>query len=247
MLKYRNFISFFSTILLYLGVGILFFYLEHNNVGTEQKPQEKVISFSLSEYAPTPPPLETPIEEIVEPEPIPEPPKEVEPELPVVEEVIPEPEPEPIVEKIVPKPLPVVQKKKVLKKKIKKKVKKRILKKRVKKRPNTRKVKKVPKRASKSKASPAKKNAFLAQIRSKISRAKSYPRIAQRRGMQGSVKVTFTILKNGHVSNIQVRGKKVFVKSTKQAVRKAFPISVKNIPMTLPTTVNFTLRYQLLR
>jgi len=252
MLKHRNFVSFFSTILLYIGIGILFFYLPHTYVGTEQKPQEKIISISLSEYEPEPM-----VEELVEPEPIEEPepipePKEIvkEPEPPVVEEVI--PEPEPIVEKAVPKPLPVVKKKKIVKKKIetkkivkkkkhvKKKTKKRVVKKRTKHKP-----KKIAKRASKVQASPAKKNAFLAQIRSKISRAKSYPRIAQRRGMQGSVKVRFTILANGQVGNIYVSGPKVFHTSVKKAVKKAFPISVKNVPLSLPTTVNLTLRYQI--
>jgi protein TonB len=85
----------------------------------------------------------------------------------------------------------------------------------------------------------------LASLRAKINRKKSYPRIAQKRGMQGTVKIRFTILRNGHVGNITVSGPKVFHNSAKGAVKKAFPISVKNAPLRLPTTVNLSLRYKL--
>lgn len=245
-------------------IALLFFYLWNHSVGTEQKPQEKTVSFSLSQYIPEViQPVEEPMKnEVVEPEP-------VEPE-PIVEEVLPEPEPvepvekeepvaeevkpEPVVEKVIPKPKPVVKKavkkvlkkkkpkKKVTKKKVtkKKKVQKRSVKKRVAK-PKA----KASKASSKKRANPAKKNAFLSKIRSKINRNKTYPRIAQKRGMQGSVKVRFTISRSGTVGNISVSGPKIFHSSARKAVKKAFPISVKNIPVTLPMTVNFTLRYQI--
>jgi len=252
--RHRFFISFFGTVLLYLTVGLLFFYTLHQTIGTEQKPQEKIITFTLSEYvpeviSPVEPPMKTPeeepiaVEEVVEPvaeEPIIE---EPEPEEPVIEEVI----PEPIKPKVVPKPVvKKIVKKKVKKKVIKKKrVKKKTVRKRVTKRKATTKKTSRKKHASKRQASPAKKNAFLSRIRSKINKAKTYPRIAQRRGMQGSVKVRFTILKSGNVGNIQVSGKKVFYKSARAAIKKAFPISTKNIPMSLPQTVNLTIRYQI--
>jgi len=248
--KHRHFVSFVSTMFIYIGIGTFFFYLQHLNIGTEQKPQEKIISFSLAEYEPEViPPVEEPIIEPIEK--IEEPVDEVEPiveapEPPVVEEVI----PEPIVEKIVPKPLPVVKKKKikkrVKKKKIskKKKTKKRVVKKRVRKKTTSKKTARK-KAVAKKQASPAKKNRFLNQLRAKIDRYKTYPRIAQKRGMQGSVKVRFTILASGRVGTINVSGKKVFYSSARNAVKKAFPISPKNAPFSLPTTVNLTLRYQL--
>ena len=231
----------------YITIGVLFFYLQHHYVGTEQKPQEKTISFSLATYEPE---ILPPIEEPIKEEPIPEPIEEVEPEAeePEVEEaaVVEEVIPEPIVEKIIAKPKPVI--KKVVKKKIikKKRIKKKKIakKKRVKKKAVKRKVRtKNP--STRKKASPAKKNAFLSAIRNKINRNKTYPRIAQRRGMQGSVKVQFTILRNGHVSNIKITGKKIFHKSARNAVKKAFPINAKNAPLSLPSTVNVTLRYQI--
>lgn len=199
-----------------------------------QKEKDQVINLSLSQFVPEvieqpPEPIEEPIvEEIIEPEPEPE---------PEIEE--PEPEPEPVViEKPVVKPIPELKPviKKVKKKKTKKVVKKK----------KQRKVKKrSSRRATSSKVNPKKKSQFLARVRAKINRAKSYPRIAQKRGMQGTVKVRFTILKNGRVGHISVRGPKVFHNSAKRAVKKAFPINTKNAPLSLPTTVNLSLRYQL--
>jgi len=236
VLKHRFFISLLGTILIYVSVGILFFYLLNQTIGTAQKPQETTISFSLASYEPerTPPveePVVEPVEEI-EPEKEEPAPKEAA----VVEEVI----PEPVIEKSIPKAKPIV--KKIVKKKIVKK--KRVKKKRAKKKTVKRKVR-TKKSSSRKKASPAKKNKFLNQLRAKISRNKTYPRIAQRRGMQGSVKVRFTILRNGSVSNIRITGKKVFHSSAKSAVKKAFPVNTKNAPLSLPTTVNLTLRYQI--
>jgi len=243
---HRFLISFISTICLYLVLGLFFFYISTLAVGTESKPKEQTISFSLSSYEPevVPPVKEEVIEEMVEPEPIVE---EIEPEEPTVEEITHKPLPQPIVEKTIPKPIPVVKKKVVKKKKSKKKsLKKKVVKhkkqvKKVRKKSTKRKVKK----SSSQQASPAKKNAFLAKIRGKINRNKTYPRIAQRRGMQGSVKVSFTILPNGHVSNIRISGKKVFYKSARTAIQKAFPISTKNVPLSFPITINLPLHYQI--
>jgi len=238
VLTHRFLISFISTICIYLVLGLFFFYASAITVGTEIKPKEQIISFSLSSYEPEIiPPIdieEEVVEEVIEPKPIVE---KIEPEEPIVEKIIPEVLPKPIVEKMIPKPISVVKKKVVKKKKSKKKI--------VKKKKQIKKVRKKNTKRKVKKSSPAKKNAFLVKIRGKINKNKTYPRIAQRRGMQGSVKVSFTILPNGHVSNIRISGKKVFYKSARMAIQKAFPISTKNVPLLLPTTVNLTLRYQL--
>ena len=201
-----------------------------------QKEKDEVINLSLSQFVPEvieqpPEPIEEPIvEEIIEPEPEPEIEEpEPEPEEPVVEEIVPEP-----VVKSIPELKPVI--KKVKKKKSKKVVKKK--KKRKVSRSSSR-------RATSSRVNPNKKSQFLAKIRAKINRAKSYPRVAQKRGMQGVVKVRFTILKNGRVGHISVSGPKVFHNSARSAVKKAFPINTKNAPLSLPTSVNLSLRYQL--
>ena len=233
MKKHRYKVSFSLTILIYAAFffGYLFFLATPFVVS--QKEKDKTINLSLSQFVP----------EVIE--------QPLEPEEPIVEEPVveeePDPVPEPIVEKkvfVAPKPLvKKVQKKTKPKKKTVKKKKKRAKKKAVKKKKQARRA--SSRRATSRKINPSKKSAFLAKIRGKINRGKSYPRIAQRRGMQGVVKVRFTILKNGHVGNISVSGPKVFHSSAKSAVKKAFPISVKNAPLSLPTTVNLSLRYKL--
>ena len=241
MLKHRLWKSFLSTVVLYALLGLPFFYLLTQAIGTEQKPKEKTISFSLSEYEPEViPPVEEPIpEEVVEPEPIEPEPLEVVKEELIIEEVVPEPIVKKVIKKVVKKK-PVIKKKKIVKKKVQKKIKKR-----VKKATKQKVQKKRNKAQARKRASPAQKNRFLNQLRGKINRNKAYPRIAQRRGMQGAVKVCFTILPNGQVGNISVSGPKVFHTSAKSAVKKAFPINVKNAPISLPKTVNVTLRYQI--
>jgi protein TonB len=159
----------------------------------------------------------------------------VQPESIVLKPVI---KPKPIVKK------PIIKKPKKVKKKIKKSIKKKKVKKRSVKKRKNRNTKKSTTR-SRVKTNPVKKSQFLSKLRAKINRAKSYPRIAQRRGMQGVVKIRFTILANGNVGNISVSGPKVFRNSARLAVKSAFPITTKNAPFSLPTTVNLLLRYQL--
>ena len=215
------------------------FYIQNQHFSVEKKPKEEVIILALSKFVP-------PVEEVIEP--LPE---------PVIEKVEPEPEvetkePEPIIQEepvIEPKPIvvekPIIRPKSVVKKpkKIKKKIKKRVKKKKVKKavikkRRTVKSTKRIVKR------DPAKKNRFLTRLRAKINSAKSYPRIAQRRGIQGVVKVRFTILPNGSVGNISVSGPKVFHRSARAAVKRAFPISVKNAPFALPETITLPIHYK---
>jgi len=238
--KHRYKVSFLVTTLLYLLLitGYIV-YIKNQYFTVEEKPKEKAITLALSEFVPPVAPPEevvepTPEPEEVEPEPEPTPPESIVVEKPIVE-------PKPIVKKVIKKP--VQKPKKIKKKKIKKRVKKKKVKKSVYKKVKT--IKKKSTAGSVRKPNPAKKSQFLAKLRSKINRAKSYPRIAQRRGMQGIVKVRFTILSTGKVGNISVSGPKVFRNSARSAVKSAFPISIKNAPFSLPTTVNLSLRYQL--
>jgi len=242
--KHRYKVSFSLTTLIYISLFLTYLVFLGEHFVVSQKEKDKTINLSLSQFSPEviEQPAEEPVVEKEEPvvEDVPEP----EPEPEVVEpEIIPEPLPEPVIEEK-PVPEPVVVKKVEPKPKPKKVIKKKIKKKKV-----VKKRKKASrassKRATSSRIDPNKKSRFLANIRAKINRAKSYPRIAQRRGMQGVVKVKFTILKNGHVGNITIRGPKVFQNSARSAVKKAFPINVKNAPLRLPTTVNLSLRYKL--
>ena len=89
------------------------------------------------------------------------------------------------------------------------------------------------------------KNQFIINLRSKIQKNKKYPRIAQKRGMQGSVKVRFTVTKAGTPSNIVVKGSRVFINATKSAIKRSFPLSTKGVP--LPISISLTVNYHLNR
>ena len=235
MLNNRHFISYFSTTLLYMaGIGLFSYAQQQTKISTERS-QEKVMQVMLTDFVPEVLPVEeTPVVKEVEE-------LEIKEEEVIEPEIIEEPIPEPIVKPQLPLPKPIIEKpkKKPEVKKIVKKKPKKIVKK-----------KKPAKKASrassrKSQANPDKVNRFYKKVRVKINQNKSYPKIAKRRRMQGSVKVTFTVLPSGKVSNIVINGPKVFHNSARHAVKSAFPISVKNIPVSLPATVNITLRYQI--
>jgi len=231
----RHFTAYTITAVAYLLVVAFIYYSQSHHFVSSQEPKESVIKMSLSQFVPevvTPP---KPVIEKVE-KPVEEP--EVEPEPVIEKEVVKEVVPEPEVEKITPKVVKKLTKKKPAKKKVHKKIKTKN---------KTKKKKTLQKQASKQQkhSSQAEKNKFWNALRKKIDHHKFYPRIAKRRGMEGVVKVKFTILANGHVGSISVNGPKVFHNSAKNAVKNTFPISVKNAPIALPTSINITLRYQI--
>lgn len=231
MLKHRYFISFFTTLIFYLSVIVTFFYFPNMHVGTEQKPKEQRLKLSLASFvkeepieveAPLPPKVQKPISQPVVKEKPKTVPKKIKPKKVIPKKVVPK------------KPKPV---------KPRKKTKKKVQKKPTKKTSHTKTL--SHKKTTTQHASKAKKSAFFQKLRANIDRHKMYPRIAQKRGMEGEVHVRFTILANGKVSHIVVEGRKVFLNSARRAVEAAFPISVKNIPITLPQDVKIKLSYLL--
>jgi len=245
----RHFTAYTITAVAYLLVIGFIYYTQSHHFVSSETPKESVIKMSLSQFVPevvTPP--EPKVEKVVEPIVEPEPVVEKEPE--VIKEII----PEPVVKKITPKVVQKVEKKKPVKKEKKKKKKathkKSIHKKSIKKKVSKKKTsqKKTSKRQASTQqnhSSKAEKNKFWNALRRKIDSHKFYPRIAKKRGMEGIVKVKFTILANGNVGHITVKGPKVFHNSAKNAVKSTFPISVKKAPITFPTSINITLRYQM--
>lgn len=242
MVRHRHTISFLFTTLLYIILFGSYFYLITNTIIKDQQAQNSTIQLSLAEFTPEVVPVteETEEEEVVEEVSNPDP-EPIIKEEPVVEKVV----PEPVTPKVLPKP--VVKEQKFKKKKVEKK-KKHKKKKRKKKKRKTRSAVSTSrgvKKQGSGHASTAQKNRFLVRVRQRINRNKSYPKAAKKRGMQGSVKVKFTILRNGKVAHISVSGPTVFHASARRAIEKSFPIRTKNIPVSLPKTVSLTLRYQL--
>jgi protein TonB len=230
MLKYRSFVSYFSTMLLYLLLISLYFSLQHRYVASQTSEESKMQICLSSFHAEETLPAE---EETALAEPVVQEEEETSEakEEQKVEETLLEPEK---VEPIKENPAEAKQEVQPEPKKSKPAVK-------------TKKPKSAaPQVASKgSQSSTFEKDAFLGKVREKINRHKSYPRIAQKRGMQGEVKVRFTILANGRVEDILVEGSRIFYDSAKEAVERAFPIETKNAPISLPKTITITLRYQI--
>ena len=244
---HRHITAYIITTVFYgLTVFLIYYSQTHKFVST-QKPKESVIQMSLSQFVPPAPPTPIiekieepiPVEPILEPEPVVE--KEIEEEPEVIKEVI----PEPVVEKKTVTPVKkIVKKEEKPKKKVvkKKKTVKKIIKKKPKKKRATPSRQASPKQ---NQSSTAEKNKFWNMLRKKIDKKKSYPRIAKKRGMEGIVNVKFTILRNGNIGNISVSGPKIFHNSARQAVKNAFPINAQKSPVSLPTSINIKLRYQL--
>lgn len=242
----RHFTAYTITAVAYLLIVAFIYYTQSHHFVSSEEPKESVIKMSLSQFVPevvTPPEpkVKKVVEPVVKPEPV------IEKEVEVEKEVI----PEPIAEKVTPEVVEKVEKKKPVKKEKKTKTHKKQIKKK------TSKNKALKKRISKNKtskqqaskqqnhSSKAEKNRFWNALRRKIDSHKFYPRIAKKRGMEGIVKVKFTILANGNVGHITVKGPNIFHNSAKNAVKSTFPISVKKAPIALPASINITLRYQL--
>jgi len=263
-------IAFLITGVLYLAAGGIVWYLQRQIALSHPHQQTKKINLHLSSFVPEVPhpaqPLNAPAEPVTE-EKVPKenvqtpkseqkPPPD-NPQKPAQRPAI---EKERAPEKILPKishnkvsakqkPKPKVHKRKS-RKVIKKKGKKTITKKsrKISSHYSKQRKKTAGKTTQSSAAQPvstAKKSIFLAMVRRRIERHKHYPRIAQKRGMHGSVKLRFTVLPNGSVKIISASGGKLFVRSAKEALKAAFPIPMQQVSVPLPTTVNLTLRYQL--
>lgn len=88
-------------------------------------------------------------------------------------------------------------------------------------------------------------NRFLAKIKRRIARHKRYPPAARRRRLQGTVRVSFTVLSSGRVASISVRGPRTFTASARRAVQQAFPVNVSRVNVSLPRRLTVTLRYRI--
>ncbi len=93
--------------------------------------------------------------------------------------------------------------------------------------------------------SPAKRQKFLAKIRDKIDRAKTYPRIAKKRGIEGEVRLFFTVTANGELRNLRIEGPRVFHTSARRAVEAAFPVDTSGMNISFPLEIRLKLRYQI--
>ena len=263
----RDILSFAMTLVIYLSLFIIWNHYTSALTAPLSQPGSNEIALDLSDFV-----KETQIADIpeLEKEEIPEEPEAIKEEEPVKEKSIEEESIEeestkeesiekmPIIEEPLPKPAatekpiePIPEKPKpavVKKPKIKKTVHRKSVKKKRQKKRN-------PAAAQRKKSSSASRHGnkkihskkgdsrFVARLRRKINAHKSYPRIARKRGMQGSVRIKFRITSTGKLTGLSASGPRIFLNSAKQAVKSAFPISTRDV--SLPITVSLTLNYHL--
>ncbi len=143
--------------------------------------------------------------------------------------VKPKPKPKPIVKpKPKPKPKPIVKPKPIEKPKEIKKIINKEYKKQTIQKTQIKKNKSVVKKAIDTlliEKQTILRNQYYTKIKNTINKNKSYPKIAIRRGIEGEVKVRFTISpKGGLISYKILEGKKVFKKSVVTAIKNSFPL-----------------------
>lgn len=91
-----------------------------------------------------------------------------------------------------------------------------------------------------------KRNRFLSELRKRINENKSYPNSARRRGIQGYIEMSFNILNDGSVDNIEiVEGKSIFKKSARQAIERSFPINLERGLFELSESFKIKILYTL--
>lgn len=91
-----------------------------------------------------------------------------------------------------------------------------------------------------------KQNKYYTKIKQTIDKNKSYPKVAVRRGIQGEVKIQFTISKSGELLSYKILdGKKIFLKSISEAIKNSFPLTPPNDIFTSNLDLKLTLQYKL--
>jgi len=89
-------------------------------------------------------------------------------------------------------------------------------------------------------------NKYYTQIKETINKNKSYPKIAIKRGIEGIVKIEFTISKDGKLLSFNIiEGKRVFIKSIAQAVKNSFPLTPPKDVLTANTSLSLMINYRL--
>jgi len=90
------------------------------------------------------------------------------------------------------------------------------------------------------------RESYLLRLLAHIDRHKFYPRSARRRGMEGEVQVAFYLLRDGSITDLQVKGgSKVLRNAAKQAVQQALSLPPPPESMPLQEQIRFGMLYRL--
>ncbi len=89
-------------------------------------------------------------------------------------------------------------------------------------------------------------NKYYTQIKETINKNKSYPKMAIKRGIEGIVKIEFTISQYGELLSFNIiEGKRVFKKSITTAVKNSFPLTPPKDVLTSKTSLSLQIDYRL--
>jgi len=87
---------------------------------------------------------------------------------------------------------------------------------------------------------------YLRRLLTHIDSHKFYPRSARRRGTEGEIQVTFYLLKDGSISDLQVTGgSRVLRKAAKQAIQQSLSLPPPPASMRLQKQIRFGMVYRL--
>ena len=87
---------------------------------------------------------------------------------------------------------------------------------------------------------------YLQQLLAHIDSHKFYPRSARRRGLEGEIEVSFTLLENGNIRDLQVRGgSRILRKAAERAVLSAQPMPAPPDTMKRRDSVSFGMLFRL--
>lgn len=90
------------------------------------------------------------------------------------------------------------------------------------------------------------KNLYVEEVLLKIERNKFYPALARRRNMQDIVKVSFSLLESGEITNIEMNGHyKILRYAAKSALLNALPFNTPPSEMQFPFTVKYSMAFKL--
>lgn len=87
---------------------------------------------------------------------------------------------------------------------------------------------------------------YLGVLLAHIEKHKFYPNSARRRGIQGTIQVSFTQVANGRIEGLKISGgHRVLQKATYEAMEAAEPLPEVPGSLLLPIALSFSIRYQL--
>jgi protein TonB len=88
---------------------------------------------------------------------------------------------------------------------------------------------------------------MLLALKELIEKNKFYPPFARKANIQGSVKVCFTLSKEGKLLSFQIKeGKKIFYRSAENAIKKSLPYPIQEDILTSNLTIDLEIVYTLI-